>query len=266
VRTAALVLCYHAISSSWEHELAVPLETLEAQLEHLLAQGFQPAEAGEAVRGSRRLLHVTFDDALRSVLHAVPVLERLEVPATVFACTAFADEGRPFAVPELRAELAAHLEEFATMGWPELRELAERGFEIGSHTLSHPWLTTLSDDALLRELVESRRQIEDELGRRCRFLAYPYGDHDLRVRRAVRAAGYEAAFALPASRRWGDPFQVARVGVWRGDRAAEFALKTSGLMRTPVGIGVVRAVTRMRRSWRASRAEPTVGSAEREVL
>jgi peptidoglycan/xylan/chitin deacetylase (PgdA/CDA1 family) len=244
----------------------VPLETLETQLEQLLARGFRPTCAGDAARGTGRLLHVTFDDGLRSVLQATLVLKRLKVPATVFACTAFADEERPFDVPELRAELAAHPDEFATMGWSELRELAERGVEIGSHTIRHPWLTKLSDEDLAHELVESRRRIEDELGRPCRFLAYPYGDHDLRVRRAARAAGYEAAFALPASRRWGDPFQVARVGVWRDDGFTEFGLKTSALMRTPLGIGVVRAVTQLRRSRRGPRTESASGLAERGGL
>jgi peptidoglycan/xylan/chitin deacetylase (PgdA/CDA1 family) len=263
VRIASLVLCYHAVSSRWEHELAVPLETLEEQLEQLLARGFRPTCAGEAARGKRKLLHVTFDDGLKSVLEALPVLERLKVPATVFACTAFTDEERPFNVPELRAERVAHPEEFATMGWSELRELAQHGVEIGSHTIRHPWLTTLSDEDLAHELVESRRRIEDELGRPCRFLAYPYGNHDARVRRAVQAAGYEAAFALPASRRWGDSFQVARVGVWRGDGSIEFGLKTSALMRSPPGIGVVRAVTRLRRWRRGSRTEPAPGSARR---
>jgi peptidoglycan/xylan/chitin deacetylase (PgdA/CDA1 family) len=260
VRTAALVLCYHAVSSSWEHALAVPLEALEAQLEYLLGRGFRLAAASEAAGGEGKSLHVTFDDAFRSVRDAIPVLERLKVPSTVFACTRFADNERLFEVPELWAELAAHPEEFATLGWSELRELAERGVEIGSHTIHHPWLTTLSDDKLAYELVESRRQIEDELGRPCRFLAYPYGDHDRRVRRAAQAAGYQAAFALPASRRWGDIFQVGRVGVWRGDRPTEFALKTSSLMRTPPGIALVRAVAHLRGSRRAPWSEPAPGT------
>ena len=64
------------------------------------------------------------------------------------------------------------------MTWDELRALAERGVEIGSHTLTHPHLPLLSDEELLRELGDSREQFEAELNRPCRYLAYPYGEND----------------------------------------------------------------------------------------
>src|SRR5262245_7192883 len=73
----------------------------------------------------------------------------------------------------------------------ELRDL-----DVCSHGIAHAHLTRLSDEELRRELVESKQQIEDELGRACPDFAYPYGDHDERVRAAVRAAGYERAYGL----------------------------------------------------------------------
>ena len=76
------------------------------------------------------------------------------------------------------------------MSWSELRAIAEDGIEVGSHTITHPRLTQLSPAELERELVESRERIEDELGRPCRFLAYPYGDEAEHVRAAAEAAGY----------------------------------------------------------------------------
>ena len=86
------------------------------------------------------------------------------------------------------------------MDWDALRGLAERGIEIGSHTVSHPHLPLLGDVEVQRELRESRKQIEDELRRPCRFLAYPFGDEDARIRAASAAAGYEAAFGAPGPR------------------------------------------------------------------
>ena len=86
------------------------------------------------------------------------------------------------------------------MDWDELRSLADDGIEIGSHTVSHPHLTRLDDATLRLELVDSRERVEDEIGRPCRFLAYPFGEEDGRVRRAARDAGYEAAFALRTGR------------------------------------------------------------------
>jgi peptidoglycan/xylan/chitin deacetylase (PgdA/CDA1 family) len=82
--------------------------------------------------------------------------------------------------------------------------------------VSHPHLPRLDDAGLRLELEESKARIEDELGRPCRFLAYPFGDDDARVHEAAEAAGYEAAFALPGPDDRVDRFAVPRVGMYRG--------------------------------------------------
>lgn len=229
--SASLVLCYHAVSSSWEHRLSIPAPTLERQLRLLLLRRFRPARASDVVAGRGRLLHVTFDDAYRSVANVLPALERLGVPATVFACSGVA--GRPLAIPELAAEAASRPRELETMDWDELAGLAERDVEIGSHTVSHPHLPRLSDAELRRELVDSRAEIEDRLARPCRFLAYPFGDEDARVRRAAEAAGYEAAFALPGNESRLDLYALPRVGVYPRDGTVRLTLKTTASLRRP---------------------------------
>jgi peptidoglycan/xylan/chitin deacetylase (PgdA/CDA1 family) len=212
------------VSDAWEHSLSVRPAAFERQL-RFLVRLYRPVTAAEILQARGRLLHVTFDDAFRSVDAALPALERLGVPATVFACTDLADEGQPLAVPELAADAAAHPEELSTHPWERLRELADRGIEIGSHTCSHPHLPRLGDDELDRELQESRARVEDELRRPCRFLAYPFGDEDGRVRAAARRAGYEAAFALPGDGAAPDDFAVPRLGVWRRDTQPRLATK-----------------------------------------
>jgi len=134
-------------------------------------------------------------------------------------------------VPELEAELVAVPGELATLRWDELRELSARGVTIGSHTLTHPHLTVLSDGELERELRESRLRIEDELGAPCTLLAYPYGEHGARVRAAARAAGYEAAFGLTPDGGATDDFALPRVGIWRRDGALRVLLKTAAAPR-----------------------------------
>jgi peptidoglycan/xylan/chitin deacetylase (PgdA/CDA1 family) len=201
-RSGALVLCYHAVTEDWPHALATGLDALEQQVAGLLRRGFQP--------------RVTFDDAFRSLERALPVLERLGVPVTVFACTGYATDGRPLDVPELAEDARRYPDELATMDWAALRALVERGVEIGSHTVTHPHLTQLGDAEVQRELRESREQIEDELGRPCRLLAYPFGDEDARIRAALAAAGYEAAFGLPGREDGSDPYSLPRLGVYRG--------------------------------------------------
>ena len=220
-----MVLCYHAISSTWPDVLAVAPAAFERQLRWLIRLGYRPVDAATAVAGRGRGLHVTFDDAYRNVVEALPVLERYGVPATVFACSGYAESGRALDVPELVDRIRGHEAEAATMDWQALRELAERGVEIGSHTVSHAHLTRLGDAELQRELVESRERLEDELGQPCRWLAYPFGEHDDRVQAAAARAGYEAAFALRSAvrTRWTLP----RIDLYRGDSLAWVALKTS---------------------------------------
>jgi peptidoglycan/xylan/chitin deacetylase (PgdA/CDA1 family) len=229
---APLVLCYHAVSDGWAHQLSVGPAALEGQLRSLRRRGYRGVGAEAALDGARRGLHVTFDDAFRSVTNALPVLERMNVPATVFACAAFAEEGRPLDVSELAAEARAHPEELATMDWDELRSLGEHGVEIGSHTVNHPHLPRLSDAEINNELADSRSRLEEGLGRPCNFLAYPYGEHDERVRAAARRVGYAGAFALAnTAPRLRDPYALPRVDLYRKDGSISTMLKTSFLRR-----------------------------------
>jgi peptidoglycan/xylan/chitin deacetylase (PgdA/CDA1 family) len=203
------------------------VSSFERQLQRILARGYRPVDAAEAVADRGRSVHVTFDDAFRSIAAALLVLERFQVPATVFACPGFTNGTGTLDIPELAALLPEHSEHLATMGWAELGELVERGFEVGSHTVTHAHLTKLDDRELLRELRDSREQLEDELDVPCRFLAYPYGEEDERVRAATRSSGYEAAFALPGRQASTDRYAVPRVGIWRSDGSARVSLKTS---------------------------------------
>lgn len=231
MRSRPLVLCYHAVSDGWDDDLAVRPSAFDRQLSTLVSWRYRGGTAAEAIDGGGRLLHVTFDDAFKNVARALPTLERLEIPATVFACAGYADDGRPLDVPELAVEAAQQPDELATMNWDELGELVERGIEIGSHTVSHPHLPALGDGELERELRESRERIEDHLRRPCRLMAYPYGGEDTRVRAAARAAGYDAAFGLSQPPQTADRYSIPRVGVWRKDSVVRLALKLSPTVR-----------------------------------
>ena len=230
-RFRPLVLCYHAVSETWEHQLSSRPEAIARQLRVLL-RWYRPVTAAEVITAGRRGLHVTFDDAFRSATSVLPTLQRLGVPATIFVCSDYADSGRALGVKELLAEVAAHPAELETLRWDELRALVEDGVEIGSHTASHPHLTELGDAELDRELSESRERIADELGRPCLYLAYPYGDEDRRVRAAARKAGYAAAFALPGAKSPADTFGIPRLGISRKDHVlrmvARIALARGG--------------------------------------
>ena len=107
----------------------------------------------------------------------------------------------------------------------QLDELAAAGWEVGSHSETHPHLTRLNEAELRRELTGSHATIEDQLGRPCPSIAYPYGDVDPRVRAAASEAGYQFGAALPGPLRGWDPLQLRRIGIYHGDPAWRFELK-----------------------------------------
>jgi peptidoglycan/xylan/chitin deacetylase (PgdA/CDA1 family) len=226
-----LVLCYHAVSPRWQTPYSLTPAALRAQVQRLLRMGYEPATVSAALAspdaGGRRLV-VTFDDALVSVAsEALPVLEAVGVPATVFACTDWVGRDEPMRIGYDRWVGTPQEAELHRLGWEDLASLRERGWEVGSHTCTHPRLTRLDDTALARELADSRRLLEERLGAPCRALAYPHGDCDARVVAAARRAGYEFALTARAGTGAADPLRVPRAVVLRDDGRARIALKTN---------------------------------------
>jgi peptidoglycan/xylan/chitin deacetylase (PgdA/CDA1 family) len=233
--TDVLVLGYHAISERWPADLSTTPERFEQQVRLLLRRRYRPATFSQAVGapGSGRTFAVTFDDAYRSVIDlALPLLTRLGVPGTVFTPTSFVGSDEPMAWPGIDQWLGGPYEnELRCMSWDQLAQLQGAGWEIGSHTHTHPRLPALSDSALADELTRSRELCAERLGEPCRSLAYPYGDHDARVVAAAGRAGYEAAATLPARLHRPEPLRWPRVGVYHADGPRRFQAKVSPVIR-----------------------------------
>ena len=133
-----LILCYHGVSEGWPADISISPGRLADQVRWFLDRGFRPATFTQAVTGEvgGRVIAVTFDDAYRSVARlGLPLLETLGVRATVFAPTAFVGDPSPRGWEG--TDFWAHgdwADEIAVMDWPELRGLADAGWEVGSHT------------------------------------------------------------------------------------------------------------------------------------
>jgi peptidoglycan/xylan/chitin deacetylase (PgdA/CDA1 family) len=78
------------------------------------------------------------------------------------------------------------------MGWRELRELADAGMEIGSHSLTHPFMHELSLDEVRHEFAESKRRLEDGLGRAVTLASLPRGSAAPGIGAVLAELGYEA--------------------------------------------------------------------------
>ncbi|MBI4227210.1 MAG: polysaccharide deacetylase family protein [Candidatus Omnitrophica bacterium] len=132
-----------------------------------------------------RAVMVTFDDGTEDTYtQALPVLARHRIPAAVFM---IADNvGRPG---------------FLTRD--QLRALHGHGVTIGSHTVYHAYLPSRDRDQVRRELVDSKRFLEDQVGAPVDWLSYPGGGYTAEARRLAEEAGYRAACTTNrGTRRW----------------------------------------------------------------
>ena len=136
-------------------------------------------------REAETLVGLTFDDGYKDFADtAVPVLEKFGFSATVFAVVGMlGEENRWEHTYSPRPQLKL-------LGVEELREVAARGMEVGSHSMTHPDLSGLEPEQLEKEIGKSRRILGEVLGEAVEGFCYPYGSYDAAVVRATRRAGY----------------------------------------------------------------------------
>jgi len=221
---------YHRVipaGSSATARYCVKLEAFESQLCYLHDAGYYSVSLEKwrlAIQMKRplpgRAVILTFDDGYFDfITHAWPLLKRYGFSATIFLVT---DEvggsnrwGHVFG------------EQVLLLGWNEIRQLQREGVEFGSHSASHPYLTALSAQDIVREGARSRASLECELGVPVQTFAYPYGAEDGVVRHLIGASGY----VLGLSRRQGhscydDPLlALPRIEVTGFDRFEDFIEK-----------------------------------------
>jgi len=190
-----------------------------------------------------RCVVVTFDDGYVSTFEAKPILDELGWPATVFVVTRFIDSDEPMSWPGSGPWTRSSPEQMKSMNWTTLERLALSGWEVGSHTVSHPVLLDVDDERLSAELNLSRHRIAERLGT-CETVAYPYGVADARVAAAARAAGYLAGCTLTPAHRVDEPDRRPRVGLAARDDGWRRWAKLSP------------TVGRLRRTWIAGALEP----------
>jgi peptidoglycan/xylan/chitin deacetylase (PgdA/CDA1 family) len=245
IRRAGIILCYHNVVSDDEAatsatpSLHTSLARFEFQVRWLarhyeivsLREFVERVEQGKQVR---RLAALTFDDGYAGVFeHAMPLLESLGIPATVFVIAEAPGRSDAFWWDHLDPPrpLAATPQCLRPADWPLIATAARQGVDIGVHSATHRSLPQLTDDELQRELIMSRQVVQRETGVTPDFFAYPYGLWDERVRAAVRAAGYRAAVTLDPglNRVRADPWALRRINVPAGISNAAFRAWTAGL-------------------------------------
>lgn len=239
------VLMYHRIGEAgtdFECRYTVSPMRFAEHMGLLAARGYRTCTADEFcawAAGERALpdpsFLLTFDDGFLGVHeYAMPVLESLGWSATVFLVSGLIG-GRDLWRQDDSPSGTTH----PLLGRRHIEEMTRRGFVFQSHTRSHADLTTIAPERLSDELLGARLELEDLLGTRVAYLAYPYGRYDERVLEATRTAGYSAAFSVqPGFNRQGvDPYKIRRLDVFGGDSAMNLFRK----VRLGSNDGTVRA-------------------------
>ncbi|HUF30206.1 MAG TPA: polysaccharide deacetylase family protein, partial [Gemmatimonadaceae bacterium] len=190
------ILMYHRIASGaapGRERYTVHPERFEAQLEYLRDAGFRSATPDEwsgAVAARRpldgRRIMLTFDDAYEDFgSTAWPLLQRYGFQALLFVVTGHVGKTNAW---------DSHGRDEPLLDWPALMDLVGEGVPVGSHTVSHPRLTSYAAAEMVEELARSRAELAERLGIAADCVAYPWGGEDAVVHHFAGACGYLTGF------------------------------------------------------------------------
>jgi peptidoglycan/xylan/chitin deacetylase (PgdA/CDA1 family) len=191
----------------------LPIETFRSQMQWLKSSGFRGLSVSEAVRYPQEAgVCITFDDGCETdLISAAPVLREFGFRATFYLTAGF----------------------LGTPGYQsadQVRELDALGFEIGCHSMTHPYLSDLSDAELGREIVDARLQIEQVLGHAIEHFSCPGGRYDRRTLETARRAGFRTVANSRCHANSADTglYELGRVAMLRDLPLGEFGATCQG--------------------------------------
>jgi peptidoglycan/xylan/chitin deacetylase (PgdA/CDA1 family) len=195
----------------WEVSPAV----FAAQMGHLVDKGYEVVPLARYAQWLGAPLDhplptnpvvLTFDDGYVNFSHALEVLTRYGMPATMFVPTGYIGGTSSW-------NSSSPLADMPVMSWSQLAEIRDAGVEIGSHAHVHRALDEVAVAQVRDDVRRCKQVLEDGLGIEVGGFAYPHGYHSARVRSEIMAAGYGYACAVKNSLSGpgDDPFAIARV-------------------------------------------------------
>jgi peptidoglycan/xylan/chitin deacetylase (PgdA/CDA1 family) len=186
----------------------LPASAFDEQMRWLAQAGWSACSVGDALGNWQRdRVVITFDDGCETdFIVAARLLRQLGFGATFYLTVGFLN--RP-----------------GYLSNSQVQELSALGFEIGCHSMTHPYLRDLSEQKLDEEIGVARHRLEQIAGCEVRHFSCPGGRWDARVARTALRAGYRSVatsrYIMNTTRT--DPFNLGRVAVMRGTSIAAFA-------------------------------------------
>ena len=216
------ILMYHSVTDHPSDKFTISEALFTEHLDYLKSSGFNTVTLHELLEHEEHKaplppnpIVLTFDDGFQdNYSRVLPLLKARGQKATFFIVTRFCAHEEA----HRRVENPGTPHEKRFMLWREVRAMQAAGMEIGSHSLFHKRMTTLSDAEIREDLRLSRAELEKELSTPIEFFAYPFNSERRDVRRLVEHAGYRAA--VSGAHSLGDKYELARIGIYRGMTAA----------------------------------------------
>jgi len=216
------ILCYHTFDNPKVNPYTIDTRTLDRQMRFLAVQHIPVIPLSQLVaylegKGTipERAVVITIDDGYETArTKAWPVMRRYGFPFTLFIYVqAISRHG-------------------SALTWEEVRDMSNAGVDVESHSYTHPLLThpghamTKADYRawLDHELQDSKREIEQHIGKPVLSLAYPYGGYDEQVVEKAKAVGYTSALTCDDGdvTRTTDAWHLNRRLVFHATRIKEF--------------------------------------------
>lgn len=218
------VLTYHNIDTPPQQAklktLYVKPSKFKRQLSFLKKFGYTTPDLDKITFNKKEVI-LTFDDGYKDFLeNALPVIKQSGFKAVVFVVADLAGTYNQWDWQKLNIKKPL-------MDWQDIEYILKQGVEIGSHTLTHPFLTKIDPKDAQREVEFSKKKLEDRLSVEIKSFCYPYGDYNQQIRDMVEKAGYRYAFTTKhgSFNRQDDPFQIKRLTVFGNMTLLEFGLK-----------------------------------------
>ncbi|NOZ64408.1 MAG: polysaccharide deacetylase family protein [Caldiserica bacterium] len=225
------IIFYHSINPAREHEVNVSPGNFYLQMRALQKNyRFYPLQALPEIVDKEGII-VTFDDGYRdNYLYAFPYLFRHKIPFTIFLTVSYI--GTPHLLPHDRE---SDPEVNRLLSWEEVKEMADKGVEFGSHGLKHLRFSRLSREEMQAEISLSKETIEKHLTTPVKYFAYPYGKHEdipQETEEILRDNGYLMAFTAQHGKvsREDFPFSIKRIGVEASDTLFTLKAKINGAL------------------------------------
>jgi len=230
---ARVVIYYHSIRSS-------DVANFRRQMAWLAANCtvVEPSHIATEPANGSTLVAVTIDDGFASALqNAAPILKEYALPAGFFIPAGHLGQKAGWKIEEHCGD-----KDECVIDQNQIKQLAKGGFEIFSHTLSHPRLTTVEDQQLETELVASKRTLEQIVGHEICGISYPHGDYDDRVCAYAQRAAYKTGFTIDpdAVDAATDSMRIGRFLVSPRDSLVKFRLKIRGAYQTLKLVRVIK--------------------------